>query len=102
MSPSHPRERERRRVTAEEREAKAKESDKTAVMGMPNAGSRSFKATPPDKGSFPLDHEGPSTCPRRPVPTPVFLCVEDPPASAFPSFPRMLPPMAHMHLERKE
>ncbi|EGD81462.1 cytochrome c oxidase assembly protein COX19 [Salpingoeca rosetta] len=27
-------------------------------MGMPNAGSKTFQATPPDKGSFPLDHDG--------------------------------------------
>eukprot|EP00043_Microstomoeca_roanoka_P005083 m.53485 g.53485 ORF g.53485 m.53485 type:complete len:90 (+) comp12804_c1_seq1:260-529(+) len=27
-------------------------------MGMPNANSKKFQAAPPDKGSFPLDHEG--------------------------------------------
>eukprot|EP00045_Choanoeca_perplexa_P010394 m.104872 g.104872 ORF g.104872 m.104872 type:complete len:87 (+) comp15264_c0_seq2:136-396(+) len=27
-------------------------------MGMPGASSKSFQATPPDKGSFPLDHDG--------------------------------------------
>jgi cytochrome c oxidase assembly protein subunit 19 len=29
-----------------------------AIMGMPGASSKSFQATPPDKGSFPLDHDG--------------------------------------------
>ena len=32
-------------------------------MGLPNAGSRSFQASPPDKGSFPLDHEGDTLAP---------------------------------------
>ena len=27
-------------------------------MGLAQGGSKQFQATPPDKGSFPLDHEG--------------------------------------------
>ena len=27
-------------------------------MGLPSAGSKKFQPTPPDKGSFPLDHDG--------------------------------------------
>lgn len=27
-------------------------------MGLPGAGSKTFQQTAPDKGSFPLDHEG--------------------------------------------
>eukprot|EP00037_Helgoeca_nana_P010795 m.95617 g.95617 ORF g.95617 m.95617 type:complete len:89 (+) comp20425_c1_seq3:28-294(+) len=27
-------------------------------MGMPTAGGKKFQQTPPEKGSFPLDHDG--------------------------------------------